>query len=144
MSLFRRVGKSSDGSAAVEFALALPVILLITYAFFEFALVLFTQAVLNTSAEEATRFAMVNFDQDNLNTDYIEGLEGEIKDVAKDSFILINEDNISDFGVDVIRNGADGTATVNITIDYAYEFMMPLMGDVSFTMTGASTSFLVQ
>lgn len=144
MSLFRKVGKSSGGSAAIEFSLALPVILLITFAFIEFARVLFTQAVLNASAEEATRFAMVNFEQNNLDADYISGIETEIKNIAKDRFILIDEEKISDFDIEVITNVADATKTVNINIDYAYEFMLPLMGDFSFTITGASESFLVQ
>ena len=143
MSLFRKVGTSNDGAVAIEFSMALPVILLLTYAFFEFSLVLFTQAVLNSSAEEATRFAMVSFERGNFDPDYIAGIESEIEDVAKDSFVLIDENNISDFDVDVVTN-ADSTLTVNINIDYAYKFMMPLTGDFSFTMTGASKSFLVQ
>ncbi len=142
--ILNKLRKYDDGSAAVEFSLALPVIMLLTFGFFEFCLVLFTQGVLDSSAEEATRYAMVNFEQDNLDADYITGIKSDIKAVAKDSFIMIDESKISDFDVEVITNNSDATKTVSISIDYEYSLSMPFIDDLTFTMTGSSESFLVQ
>ncbi len=142
--LLRKIRKNPRGATALEFAFAAPIILFMTFGFFEFALILFTQGILHYSAGEATRYAMVNFDVGNLNADYITTVKQGIKSAAKDSFIMIDESKISNFDISVIVDPADQTKTVNVTIDYSYSMIMPLMPGSTFTMTGESKSFLVQ
>lgn len=143
-NLRKNLGKNTRGVAMIEFAFAAPIILLITFGFFEFSLVLFTQGVLHYSAEQATRYAMVNFDVGNLDDDYITEVKQGIKSAAIDSFILIDEDKIANFDINVVVDPSDQTKTVNVTIDYNYSMIMPLLSGSSFTLTGSSKSFLVQ
>ncbi|MCP5381611.1 MAG: pilus assembly protein [Kordiimonadaceae bacterium] len=140
---FFKLKNNDKGATAIEFAFAAPVLLLLLFGMFEFSRVLFTQGILNYSAEQGTRFAMVNFDHDNLDPDYIDTIKSDIEDVSRNNFILVSDENISNFDVDVITN-ADNTSTVNITIDYTYKMSLPLIPHSDFTLTGSSKSFLVQ
>lgn len=140
----KKIRKSLRGASAMEFAFAAPIILILTFGFFEFARILFTQGILHYSAEQATRYAMVNFDVGNLADDHIRTVKLGIESAARDSFVLIDEGKISNFDISVIVDPADQTKTVNVTIDYTYAMIMPLMSGTTFTMTGESKSFLVQ
>ena len=140
---FLKLKNDNKGSTIIEFAITSPVLLLLLFGMFEFSRVLFTQGILSYSAEQGTRFAMVNFDHDNLDPDYINAIKSDIEDVSRNSFILVNDTNISNFDVEVVTN-ADNTSTVNITIDYDYKMSLPLIPHFDFTLTGSSKSFLVQ
>lgn len=141
-AIVNKIRKNPRGTTAIEFAMILPIMLLITFGFFEFALVLFTQGILNYSAEQASRFAMVNFDAGNTDAAVITAVTTQIEAVAKDSFILIDESKAT---VTVtVAVGADLTKTVDVIINYNYSFIMPLIPAKSFVMTGSSKSFLIQ
>lgn len=142
-AILNKIRKNPRGTTAIEFAMILPVMLLFTFGFIEFGLALFTQGILNYSAEQATRYAMVNFDADNEDATYITGVTAQIITVAKDSFILIDESRV-DVNVLVAINALDLTKTVDVTINYNYAFIMPLLPATSFVMTGSSKSFLIQ
>lgn len=143
LAYLHKIRKSPRGSTAIEFAMVLPVMLLFTFGFFEFARALFTQGILNYSAEQATRFAMVNFDADNEDAFYISGVKTQITTVAKNSFIMIDESQAT-VTISVAVNALDLTKTVDVTIDYDYSFIMPILPATSFVMTGSSKSFLIQ
>lgn len=144
LGLLAKIRKNSRGVAMVEFAFAAPVILFLTFGFFELALVLFTQGVLHYSAEQATRYAMVNFDAGNLDDAYIATVKLGIKNAAIESFVLVDDNKIQNFDISVIVDPSDQTKTVNVTIDYNYSMVMPLMPGTNFILTGSSKSFLVQ
>ncbi|PHZ83545.1 TadE/TadG family type IV pilus assembly protein [Paremcibacter congregatus] len=141
---FKKLKKDTSGATMIEFAFAGPVLLLLTFGFFEFCRALFIQGVLNYSAEQATRYAMVNFEQNNVDQNYLDSVAIQIKNHARDSFILIDENKITDFDVTVAVNPGDMTKTVSIAIDYNYSMIMPLVPQSTFTLTGKSESFLIQ
>ncbi len=143
ISNFRKLFKNENGATAVEFSFVFPVLLLLLFGMFEFCRVVFTQGILSYSAEQGTRFAMVNFDHDNIDADYIAAIKDEIEAKSRDSFILISDENISDFNIEVVTN-VDNTSIVNITIDYNYQMSMPIIPHADFTLRGRSESFLVQ
>lgn len=142
--LLKKIRKSSRAATMIEFAFAAPIILFLTFGFLEFSLVLFTQGILHYSAEQATRYAMVNFDAGNLDDAYIAEVKLGIKSAAIESFVLIDESKIANFDISVVVDPADQTKTVNVTIDYNYSMIMPLLSGSTFIMTGTSKSFLVQ
>lgn len=144
MNLLKRLRKNDEGATAVEFAFIVPIVFLFMFGFFEFCLVLFTQGVLHFSAEEATRYAMVNFEQDNVAEEYIASIRDDIEAVARSKFVMISDEKISNFDVSVITNPSDMTKTVDITIDYSYTMSMPFIEHTTFTLRGESKSFLVQ
>jgi Flp pilus assembly protein TadG len=143
-ALFDKTRECSRGATAVEFAFILPILLLFLFGFFEFCMVLFTQSILHYSAEEATRYAMVSFQQNNLDATYIATVKNEIEAVARSNFIMIDPANISSFLIDIIPNETDNTKTINVTIDYSYSMTIPFLTTSTFTLSGSSASFLVQ
>ncbi len=142
--LLKKFTKNSRGTTMIEFAFAAPIILMLTFGFFEFVLIVFTQSILHYSAEQATRYAMVNFDAGNLEESYLATVKSEIQGVAQDSFILIHEEKIENIDVSVIVDPSDQTKTVSVTINYNYSMIMPLLPNSTFLMSGKSESFLVQ
>jgi len=142
--VLRNIKKNKRGATIVEFAFAAPVILLLTFGFFEYCMVLFTQGVLHYSAQEATRYALVNFDSGNLDPAYLSAIKQDIKDKAKESLTLIDDSKISAIDVSVIANAADQTKTVGVNISYSYHLALPLLPQSNFTLRGSSESFLIQ
>jgi Flp pilus assembly protein TadG len=143
LALIKRLKRSDRGAAAIEFAFALPIIIIISFAFFEFCQVVFTQTMLSYSAAQASRFAMVNFQKDNVDINYIDSVKADIQTYAEDSYILIDDAKVSSFDIEVIVD-IQKIKTVNVKIDYAYDTNIPMLPDYSFILTGESDAFLVQ
>lgn len=142
-TLIKKIKKSERGGAAIEFAFAMPIIIVISFAFFEFCQVVFTQTMLSYSAAQASRFAMVNFQKDNVESTYIDGVKADIQTYAENSYILIDDAHVTSFDIEVIVD-IQKIKTVNVKIDYAYNTNIPMLPDYSFTLTGESDAFLVQ
>lgn len=145
----KKIRKSNKGSVAIEFSLILPIIILFSFGFFEFCRVVFTQSILNYSAAQASRYAMVNINQESATiadtdaaTAYLASKQSEIEVYAKESFILIDESKVADFTVEIIPS--QYTSLVNVSIDYDYSTFIPLMPTMNFTLRADSDSFLVR
>ena len=120
------------GTALVGFALTLPALMTFFYGIVEFSRVLFTQGILFLAAEEATRFAVVNYD----------ATEAQIQKVAEDSFIMIDAGKISSFNVSSTLDAADQTKDVSVEITYAFEPIMPILW-TSISLVGHSRGFIM-
>ena len=120
------------GNALVGFALILPALMTFFYGIVEFSRVLFTQGILFLAAEEATRFAVVNYD----------ATEAQIQKVAEDSFIMIDAGKISSFNVSSTLDAADRTKDVTVEITYAFEPILPIPW-TSISLVGHSRGFIV-
>ena len=125
-------GGDSQGTALIEFGLLFPGFILVTYGVIEFARVLFIQAILFYSAEEATRYAAVNYDATAQN----------VRDVVESKFILIDPDNITNFNIIADINPVDQTKLVTVEITYTFEPILPI-GWTSITLFGHSRGFIV-
>ncbi len=120
------------GIAMVEFALILPALMTFFYGIVEFSRVLFTQGILLLAAEEATRFAVVNYN----------ATEAQIQKIAEDSFIMIDAGKISSFNVSSTLDATDQTKDVTVEITYAFEPIMPILW-TSISLVGHSRGFIV-
>jgi Flp pilus assembly protein TadG len=58
--MIRRLGRDRSGAAAVEFALVLPVLLLLLGGILEFSRLMWTQANLQFAAEEGARYGIAH------------------------------------------------------------------------------------
>lgn len=140
--ILKNLKKSTRGAAAIETALIFPIIIVLSFGFFEFCQVVFTQSVLSYSAAQASRYAMVNISVSNLaDATAINAKAAEIESYAKESFILINSDNVSNFSVTITPGLA---AIVNVSMDYNYTTSIPMLPNYDFTLTGQSDSFIVR
>jgi Flp pilus assembly protein TadG len=73
--------KREKGQSAVEFALILPILLLIVCGIIDFGWLFYNQLGLNNTCREGARFAVVNASEDNSNTLIV----NRIKDVTPES-----------------------------------------------------------
>lgn len=142
--ILQKIGKDSRGATMVEFAFAAPFIFLLTFGFFEFSRILYTQAILKYASQEATRYATVSFDEGNLDPDYLQQIKLEIKDVATEKMIMLDPTKISRFDVNVEVNPSDMTKVVSVVIDYDFSLVIPVLSNTHFVFHGESESFLVQ
>lgn len=130
----RRCCRDDRGAAMVEFALALPVLLIILLAVIEVGRVVYAHGAVNFAAQEATRFATVNFDAS------IDQLE----DVAMERLIGIRKDRIVSLNVASDLDAADQTKLVTVQIQYRHALLLPVFRQEAFTLTGESKGFLVE
>lgn len=67
VQLFGRLRGHQDGASAIEFALAAPLVFLLTFGIIEMGLVLFTWVVMEGSMREASRFGITGVDPDDAS-----------------------------------------------------------------------------
>jgi Flp pilus assembly protein TadG len=128
----RRIGVDSSGSQVVELALTLPVLLTLIYGVMECGRVMFTHAALNFAAEEATRYATVNYDASI----------SDIKNIANDRLIVIDPAGITRVDVSSQLDPSDQTKLVTVEIAYDFQPILPIAW-ASFSLTGHSRGFRI-
>ena len=60
--MFRKIRKSEKGQALVEFALVLPILLIVLCGIIDFGWLYYNQITLNNAAREGARYAVVHYD----------------------------------------------------------------------------------
>ncbi len=124
--------RADSGATAVEFALIVPMFFALLFGVLEFGRLIFTQGVLFYATEEATRYAIVNY-QDS---------PAVVQSVAESKFILISPGKITSFSVTAPVDPEDQTKLVTVEIGYQFEFLFPFVGDGPITMTASTRGFL--
>jgi hypothetical protein len=121
----RKLRRNSSGQSLVEFAIVLPLLLLVFFGIFEFGRFYFTKLTLQHAVREATRFAVTG----NTLTD---PETGEPIDRAG-SILQVILKNTDQFDVDLagIRiTPADGGGPediVRVEVDFRYDLTLPLV-----------------
>lgn len=128
-----RLKRDQRGVAAVEFAFAAPVFILMIYGVIEFGRAAYTQGALAFATEEATRYATVHYS----------ATADELKTVASGKILGIRKDRISKVSVTETMN-ADQTKLVTVQIDYNHKLLLPVFDIDTVTLNGASKGFLVE
>ncbi|MBI1800885.1 MAG: pilus assembly protein [Chloroflexi bacterium] len=113
------------GQTMVEFALLLPVLLLIVFGIFEFGRAFYAYSTVANAAREAARFGIV----DPTNT-------SGIQDAA-----ISHATALGLTSSDVVIQCPDGACTVgnriSVTVNYTFSAVVPLIP--SFALSGAAT-----
>ncbi len=109
------------GQALVEFALLVPIFLILMFAIVDFGMGFYSWITVTNGAREGARLGAVLASAD------------EITDRVYDSVVLPDEDTKMTVTV-TNAQGAPGESVV-VQVDYDYDFMTPLAGLVQF-MTG--------
>ncbi len=121
----RKLRRDSSGQSIVEFAIVLPLLLLMFFGIFEFGRFYFTKLTLQHAVREATRFAVTG----NVLTD---PETGEPIDRAGSivRVILHNTENL-DVALDGVSiSPADGGGPediVRVAVDFRYNLTLPLI-----------------
>ncbi|HYH21425.1 MAG TPA: TadE/TadG family type IV pilus assembly protein [Azospirillum sp.] len=129
----RRLLGDRRGSAAVEFAVILPVFLMIFLGIFEFAGYMWVRNTVQFGAEEAARFAMANLDASTA----------QVANAARARMTTLDAAKLS---VDVQRVVDDGTTFIVVSTTYTQTggFLSGLFPTDLTTATGRARAPLVQ
>ena len=106
----------------VEFALILPIMLLLIFGIIEFGLLLYNKAMLTNASREAARFVIL-YSLDRADST---AMEGDIQDVARNYC----ENNLITFGSSepdpqVIQGPCtSGGDLLEVQVTYSYEFLV--------------------
>lgn len=131
--VFKRFSREDQGVSVVEFAIAIPVALMMLFAVVEFGRAIFSQVVLLYAAEEATRWGIVNYD----------ATPDQIQDYARTKISLAS---LQDSAVIVATNPEDPTTlvrTVNVSITAPFQLAIPFGNLAPITLGANSDGFEV-
>ncbi len=141
---------AKKGQSLVEFALLLPLLMLLIMGLFDLGRAIFYYAILNTAVREGTRYAIVQSDCDyRVNTGSCDGGYWESYPLNCDSAVSVGNVNICNevrsklFDVNELSSSvitinhpttADGDPLISIEIDFLFEPLTPgiaLFGDLN-------------
>lgn len=137
---------AQQGAAAVEFAIVLPILIILVFGIIEFSVILFDKAMITNASREGARAGIVY--RYNYTTDQEDPLdEGEIEDIviAYCQSHLISLGESSTLGRNDIDTScgtsAAGDPILTVTVRYQYNFLVlpnfitTLTGDINLTAT---------
>lgn len=128
-----RLARDRRGVSAVEFALLAPALLGLIFGVIEMGRAAYTQGVVSFAAEEATRYAVVNY----------EISEEEVRDLTEDCLLGIDRSRIDAVVVTGPINPDDNTRTISVEVTYNFQFLLPFLPMDSVTISGSSRGFLI-
>ncbi len=116
MRILRRAAAAQGGAVALEFALALPLFIMLFFGVVEFGLIMHAKGVITQASREGARYGLVysltpqsNADIQNFVFNYLAGLGV--------SDITLGNIQVSGAG------GPDG-ATLSVQVNYTYHFLV--------------------
>jgi Flp pilus assembly protein TadG len=110
---------SSKGAAAVEMAIILPLLVLLTFGLIEFGLLMYNQQVITNAAREGARFGIVQATPRN-EADAIANIVHGYADAHLVTFASINEPPTVTVPNTCVSFGDD----LNVTVTYPYSFLV--------------------
>jgi hypothetical protein len=129
----RRLAGDCRGVSAVEFGLLAPVFFAMVIGAIEFGRAAYTQGVVSFAAEEATRYAVVNY---NISED-------EVRDLTADCLLGVDPDRINAIVVTGPIDPVDNTRTISVEVSYDFQFLLPMMPESVIPISGSSRGFLI-
>ena len=124
----RKLRRNSSGQSLVEFAIVLPLLLMVFFGIFEFGRFYFTKLTLQHAVREATRFAVTgNTLTDPETGDPISRANSIVR------VILENTNNLDVDLAGVTITPADGGGPeeiVRVRVDFQYDLTMPLIQNI--------------
>lgn len=124
----RNLRRSSRGQGLVEFALVIPLILLLVFGIYEFGRYYFTRLTLQHAVAEAARFAVTG----NVLSDSIGDPMTRVKSITR---VLTREARTLDVDVERIQlTPADGGGPgdlLRIDAEFSFQFVVPILRQIS-------------
>ena len=114
---------SEKGIAAIEFALVLPVLIMLVFGIIEFSLLLYDKQVITNASREGARFGIVLLDPDNPGE---RRSDGEITSVVNTycSTYLISFGSPSPPTTSITRAGTGFGDDLTVSVAYKYNFLL--------------------
>jgi Flp pilus assembly protein TadG len=108
------IRKKSEGQSIVEFALVLPVLLLLIFAIVEFGIIFNAYVTVVSSAREGARYGLIG----NRNAD-------EIKERVKQTAGMLDTSE-EKFSVDIDKDSNE----IKVLVTYRVDILDPIMGGI--------------
>lgn len=127
----RKFPQRNSGSVAVEFAIILPLLLLIVFGIIEYSVALFDKAIITNASREAARSGIV-LRKTKLTTD-------EIKAIAN-AYCTSNLVSLGGASTPTVTvSGAGGAFGTNLTVSISYTYRGLGLGSLISTITSPIT-----
>jgi len=116
-----------SGVAAVEFAIILPVLVVLIFGMIEFSLLFFNKAMLTNACREGARSGIVfradvNGDRWPLSDDEIRTV---VRNYSQDYMVNFGSDNLGDEDITIDRSGGtDPGDPLTVSATYHYDFLV--------------------
>ena len=110
----RRLHRSESGAAAVEFALLLPLLMMIVFGIIEFGLALYQQAILTNASREGARLGIVQS---------VPAITSGQINATIDNYLAAANINPGNVGRTIVAGGVTGTP-VQVTLTLPYNFQV--------------------
>jgi Flp pilus assembly protein TadG len=114
------------GVAMVEFAIILPLLILLLFGIIEFGLLLFNKQVITNASREGARYGIVARVPRYTNPD----IEGVVNQYAIDHLVSFASPKPSPT-IQVTRTGTDFQDDLTVIVTYPYDFLVLPMGPVN-------------
>jgi len=118
------------GAVAAEFALLLPVLLMILFGIIEFGMMMYGREIVTNAAREGARAGIVQGPPKRTKT--------EILNIS-DTYLTSTGINTADVDFDTIGEGLSNPNTLTVTAQYRYWFLIPYIPAV----TGISNPLVI-
>lgn len=120
-----RIRSDRTGTAAITFAMGLPVLLLFMCGLIEFGRFMWTDHALAHAAGQATRYAIAN----------PSASMSEIESYAASQLLSVDKNAAS---VTAVQESLDGIPYLTVTVAYPFQTMLPYIPLGSLSLTGIS------
>jgi hypothetical protein len=114
----------NEGTAIIEFALVLPVLILLLFGIIEFSILLYDKAMITNASREGARAGIVyRYDPDN-NVNHPQ--DGEILTVVNQYCLnhLISFNESSPLATTIERTGDESGDILTVTVSYQYGYLI--------------------
>ena len=127
----RTIIKDQNGATAVEFAIILPLLVLLLFGIIEFGLLLYNQHVITNAAREGARYGIIvrNPRVPNVDESGIEGISTKVKDYARSHLITFGSDKLDDADI-ILLDINNNSGTFNPATDRCTSFGCELRVEV--------------
>lgn len=119
--MWKKMTTCRKGAAAVEFAIVLPILVLLVGGIIEFGIVLYNQQVITNGSREGAR-AAINPLPAKLTGDQIKQI---VVNYCNNRLISFGTNSFTLSNVTVVNAGASEGVDVTVTADYSYQFLLP-------------------
>jgi Flp pilus assembly pilin Flp len=113
--------KDQNGATALEFAIILPLLILLIFGIIEFSLLLYNKQVITNATREGTRLGIIVRAPTRV-TDY--EIRYEIKKYAQKYLVTFGSDTLEDGNITINRQGLTFGDELEVVVDYEYEFLV--------------------
>ena len=126
--------KNQKGTAAIEFAIVLPVLALLLFGIIESSTFLYDKAVITNASREGARAGIVFSDPPILDAE----IQAVVNNYCKDHLITFNDDapNLIDIVIERTGVGSPGDS-LTVRVTYRYDFLV--LPDLSNLFTDPDT-----